>query len=116
MEERRKHKRYTLDNACILNHATTVGTIIDLSVGGLSCMCLDQGDCEEGLSTKVNIYCKKNDLTAQDIPIQVLSTGKMSGKFIENIGLRKCRAQFTQLDDASRAQLEHIINRTSDTF
>ncbi|GAB4347277.1 MAG: hypothetical protein Kow0089_24830 [Desulfobulbaceae bacterium] len=110
MEERRKHKRYRmLDSACIINHATTVGNILDISDGGFSCMCLDQGDCREGLVTKINIYCNKIDLRAEDIDIEVLSTGTFPGRFLEDLGLRKCRARFGPLDEAQRAMVKQIM-------
>ena len=116
MEERRKHKRYPLDNVCIINHSTTVGTIIDLSLGGLSCMCLDQGTCQEGLSEKIDIYCKSNDIRVEGLDMEVLDTGKLKGKFVEDIGLRKCRAKFCELDEGKVEQLANIIGQTSNPY
>lgn len=113
MDDRRKHQRFTLDAACILNHDKSVGTVIDISEGGLSCMCLDQGNCSQGLSAQVNIYCKKYDLCAEDIQLKVIGTEKVPGEFMEELGIRKCRARFHQLDKSQRAQLKNLIVTSS---
>lgn len=109
MDERRENQRFKLDQTCVIQHERTVGTIVDISVGGLSCVCLDQGDCSKGLSTQVNIYCKKNDICAEEINMKVLSTESMPGQFIENLGLRKCRAKFCGIDAPQKSQLASII-------
>ena len=109
MNERREHQRFKLDQACIIQHNKTVGTIVDISVGGLSCVCLDQGECSKGLSTQINIYCKKNDVCAEDIRMKVLSTEAMPGQFLEDLGLRRCRAKFYELDTPQKSQLTNII-------
>lgn len=109
MDERRKNQRFQLQNTCVLNHSKTVGTIIDISMGGLSCSCLDQGECSKGLSTKVNIYCRKKDIRAENITMKVLSTETVKGEFLEDLGLRRCRARFQQLDEEQARQLTEII-------
>jgi hypothetical protein len=113
MDDRRKHQRFKLDDACIINHEKTVGTIIDISVGGLSCSCLDQGICSKGLSTQVDIYCKKGDLRAEGINIKVVDTEMVLGQFMQDVGLRKCRARFRQLDEFQQTQLTGIIVKSS---
>ena len=99
-----------MDAACVLHHDELGGAIIDISMGGLSCMCLDQeGKCSQKLSVQVNIYCKKNDLCAEGIRLQVLDTEMIQGKFIEKLGTRKCRVRFYQLDKSQQLQLTSII-------
>ena len=112
MDERRKHKRFKLDAACILFHDKSGGTIIDISMGGLSCMCLDQGKCSQGLSVQIDIYCKKHDLCAEDIRLKVIGTEMVQGKFLmEKLGTRKCRARFYQLDKSQQVQVTNIITK-----
>ena len=110
MEERREHQRYKLiEQTCIIHHNKTVGTIIDISAGGLSCVCLDQGECTNGIATTINIYCKKHDTRAEAIKMKVLSTEMMPGQFLEDLGLRRCRARFCNLDTDQKSQLANII-------
>jgi len=116
MEERRKHKRYNMDNVCIINHSTTVGAVVDLSAGGLSCKCLDQGTCKEGHTTSIDIYCKSNEIRAVGIDMEILSTEKLRGQFIEDIGMRTCRARFCNLDETKKEQLANIIGQTANPF
>ena len=113
MDDRRKYQRFKLDDACIISHQKTVGTVLDISQGGLSCICIDQGECRKGVSAQVNIYCKKHDLCAEDIQMKVLDTGIMPGEFMRDLGLRKCRARFLELDEPQQAQLNNIIIKSS---
>ena len=113
MDDRREHQRFVLDAACILNHDKSVGTIIDISLGGLSCMCLDQGKCSRGLSARINIYCKKHDLCAEDLHLKVIGTETVQGEFMDKLGIRKCRARFHQLNEAQQAQVTNIITKSS---
>ncbi len=113
MDDRREHQRFILDAACILNHDKSVGTIIDISLGGLSCMCLNQGKCSLALSARINIYCKKHDLCAEDLQLKVIGTEMVPGEFMEKLGIRKCRARFSALDEAQQAQVTNIIEKTS---
>lgn len=107
--ERRKHQRHKLEGACIIQHNKSVGTIVDLSVGGLSCVCLDQGMCNKGLSTTINIFCRKHELCAEDLSMKVLNTEKMQGQFVEELGMRRCRARFNKLEESQKSQLTNII-------
>ena len=109
MDERREHPRFKLDAACILYHDKSLGTIIDLSIGGLSCMCLDQGKCNQGLSVQIDIYCKKYELCAEGIRLKVIGTEMVQGEFIEKLEMRKCRARFCQLDESQQLQLIQIV-------
>ena len=109
MDERRKHQRFKPDAACILCHDKSGGTIIDISMGGLSCMCLDQGKCSQELSVQIDIYCKKHDLCAEGIRLKVIGTEMVQGEFTEKLGMRKCRARFYQLDKSQQVQVSNII-------
>ena len=109
MEEKREHQRFKLDQTCIIHHQRTVGTILDISVGGLSCVCLDQGECSKGISTTINIYCKNSDTRAEAIKMKVLSTETVPGQFLEELGLRRCRAKFCDLDTPQVKQVTDII-------
>ena len=109
MDERREHPRFKLDASCILYNDKSVGTLVDISLGGLSCMCLDQGKCSQRLSNQVTIYCKKHDLFVEGIRLKVIGTEMLQGEFMERLGIRKCRARFHQLEESQQLQLTQII-------
>lgn len=113
MHERRKHQRFTLHDSCIINHAFIVGTITDIGMGGLACMCLDQNKCNSTFPPQVNIYCRKHNLLAEGINIKILGTKSKPGEFIPEFGIRTCRIQFKQLQKEQAAQLEDIIVKYS---
>lgn len=101
-----------MDAACVIHHDELGGTIIDIGMGGLSCMCFDQGGkCSQKPSVQINIYCKKHDLCAEGIPLQVLDTEMIKGKIIEKLGTRKCRAKFNQLNKSQQLQLTNILEK-----
>lgn len=110
MDERREHQRYRLEESCILNYNSSVGTIIDICMGGLSCKCLEQNKCGQDSSERaINIFCKKDELFAQELPIKILGSKVLPGKYVMDVKIRICRAQFKQLKDEQKARLEEII-------
>ena len=83
MEDRRKHQRFELHDSCIINHSEVVGTIVDISMGGMSCTCLDQNHCHQGFLQQVDIYCRKEGLWAEEINVRVLASEAIPGMFAE---------------------------------
>lgn len=115
MQDRRKHQRFELHDSCIIHHANIVGTIIDISMGGFACMCLDQDNCIHHVPAKIDIYCRKHDLWAQDITIRVLGSKTHLGEVIPEFGTRTCRIRFGRLNENQLAAIESIIVRHSVT-
>ncbi len=109
MDERREHNRISLRKKCLINHSGNVGEIIDLSLGGVSCWCVHGHLCTEGSSRKVDIFCKEGHLWARRLPLQVLTSESVVGKFLGGVPVRRCRARFAELRDGQRDQLENII-------
>jgi hypothetical protein len=109
MDERRKHNRINLRKQCLINHSGNVGEIIDISLGGVSCWCVHGHLCTDGSGRKVDIFCKEGRLWARGLPLHVLEAASVSGTFLGDVPVRKCRAIFTDLRDNQIAQLENII-------
>lgn len=109
MDERRKHQRINLSKRCLINHSGNVGEIIDLSLSGVSCWCVHGHLCTDANSRKVDIFCREGKLWARRLPLQVLASESVVGKFLGGVPVRKCRARFADLQDGQRDQLENII-------
>jgi hypothetical protein len=109
MDERREHERINLKKQCLINHSGNVGEIIDLSMGGVSCWCVHGHLCTDATSRKVDIFCKGGQLWARGLPLKVLISESVSGTFLGNVPVRKCRALFADLREGQREQLENII-------
>jgi len=109
MEERRKHQRFKLQNSCFINHSDVVGTIVDISMGGMSCTCLDKNRCHQKPLQQVDIYCRSEGKWVEELKVQILASDTLPGMIDEEFGVRKCRMQFVQLAQAQAGQLEELI-------
>jgi PilZ domain-containing protein len=110
MHDRRRHQRYLFEQSCFLTYAASVGTIIDISMGGISCMCLEENRCsKDSQEREIDIFCKTEKLLAQGLPIKVLDSIVVSGNFNMGLSCRKCRVQFEQLEHNQKTYLEEII-------
>ena len=110
MPDRRRHHRYLLEMNCFLTYASSVGTIIDICMGGLFCMCLEENKFGKDFPEKgADIVCEKAKLFAQGLPIKVLNSIVVPGEFAMGVKVRKCRLQFNQLKYGQNTQLEEII-------
>jgi len=115
MNERRQHKRIPLKEKCLIHHAGNVGEIINLSLGGISCWCINGDDCSTTTSRKIDIFCKERRLWARGIPLQMLSSELVSGRFLEGVPVKICRANFDNLHPEQLAEVENIILSHSQT-
>jgi len=109
MIERRQHKRIPLKEKCLIHHAGNVGEIIDLSLGGISCWCINGDNCSTTTSRKIDIYCQERRLWARGIPMRMLSSELVSGRFLEGVPVKICRSNFTDLQPEQLAEVENII-------
>lgn len=109
MKERRRYQRIPLKEKCLIHHAGNVGEIINLSMEGISCWCLNGDHCSTTTSRNIDIYCKERQLWARGLPMRVLSSELVSGKFLGEVPVKICRANFDNLRDEQRAEVENII-------
>ncbi|NTV14404.1 MAG: PilZ domain-containing protein [Desulfobulbaceae bacterium] len=109
MNERRRSQRIPLKEKCLIHHAGNVGEIIDLSLEGISCWCLNGDQCTTTTSRKVDIFCKEMRLWARGLPMRVLSSELISGRFLGDVPVKICRANFDNLPPEQRAEVENII-------
>jgi hypothetical protein len=111
MHDRRKYQRYLLDQKCFLTNAGSVGSIVDICMGGLSCMCPDENKCCMDSPEKgVGIFCKTAKLLAQNLPIKVVDSTVVPGKFDNELKFRKCHMKFNQLEHSQKNHIKEIIS------
>lgn len=115
MNERRHHQRILLKEKCLIHHTGNVGEIIDLSLGGISCWCLNGDNCSTTTSRKVDIFCKGKQLWARGLPMLVHSSELVSGRFLGGVPVKICRANFDNLHPEQLAEIENIILSHSET-
>jgi hypothetical protein len=110
MSDRRRHQRYLLKQSCYLTNVASVGTIVDICMGGLTCMCMEENKCGKDSQEKgVDIFSGKDTLLAQGLPVKVLDSIVVSGKVHKEVKFRKCHLKFEQLEQSQKTDLEEII-------
>jgi len=109
MKERRRYQRVPLKERCLIHHAGNVGEIIDLSLEGMSCWCINGDQCSTTTSRKIDIFCKEMRLWARGLPMRILSSELVSGRFLGEVPVKICRANFDALRAEQLAEVENIL-------
>ncbi len=111
MDERRKHQRFQLRGNCLISHGKLVGTVIDLSLGGMSFTCLSSysDGCNNSSCNNVEIFCTENMLKVPGLTMNIIETEKIPGEFLPNFWISKFRARFDNLREEQIALLENLI-------
>jgi hypothetical protein len=115
MAERRKHQRFHPRGNCLISHDRLVGTVIDLSLGGLSFSCLssDSTQSDNFPSGNVEIFCPETKMRVRGLAMEIIDSEKIPGEFLQNFWLRKYRARFDNLRKGQLALLENLIDTTT---
>ncbi len=110
MVERRKHKRYRLKKEAFVKHFDNLGTILDLSMGGMLCECtVNKGlspDSEEFGICYGDDRCVMNKIKIRRITEKVTESLDAEYPLLK----RKCGIQFEGLSKRQKAQLKEIIS------
>lgn len=109
MAERRTHQRFDFRDKCLIRHSAVVGSVIDLSLGGLSCSCSSADDIDSSECNKVDLFCSEKRLWVRDLPMKIVESERIPGKFLDNFSVRRCRARFDNLPQEKATQLENLI-------
>ena len=109
MYERRVYRRVNLKNGCIVAHAKRVGNIRNISKGGLFCTCFQENPCKKAIKKIIDILCCNGNLVIKDVKVRVVGTERITGKFLRNFEMKKCRMQFDDLEEDQSACIEGII-------
>jgi len=112
MAERRKHQRFHLRGNCLISHDRLVGTVIDLSLGGLSFSCLssDATESDKYSGGNFEIFCTETKMRVRGLTMEIIDSEKIPGEFLQNFWLRKYRARFDNLQKGQLALLENLID------
>ena len=107
--ERRKHKRYKVKGGFVVlrPHDTKLGTIVDISVDGLTCDYF----CEEDpsrKSTTLDIFTD-GDFRLLGLPCRTVSDFETLKTPLPSVRKRRCGVQFGELTQSQMSQLEYFI-------
>ena len=99
MEERRTTDRVKPADDCIVVHANKIGTIQDISSGGLYCTCFQDSTCEKYKHTEIDIMCGLGKLLVRGLKVEIVDSVTNAGKFLTNFEVKKCRLQFIEMEE-----------------
>lgn len=102
--ERRGHKRFKAKN-CTIAVRSKLGSIIDISMGGLSFSYIDTGEWPKDIPSLAIIF-GSDDLCLDEFPLRIISDCSLSKGMSM---MRRCGVQFGELSRKQLSQLEHFI-------
>ena len=109
MEERRAAERVEPADDCIVVHEKKVGTIKDISTGGLYCSCFQNKACTKDMSREIDILCGQGQFLVKGVKVMVVHTETIAGRFLSNFEVKKCRLQFLSMREDQCYGIETII-------
>lgn len=112
--ERRKHERFSAEDGALAvlrrswPHPTTLGQIIDISMGGLAFRCIADEERSDW-SSELSIMLTDSSFYLPRLPIEPVSdfeTAKMPSGCVKP---GRCSVQFKELTDKQGSQLKYFI-------
>jgi hypothetical protein len=115
MLERRKHKRFKVQNGAFAvlgappwPHSTKVGQIIDMSMGGLAFSYIAEQEPSNG-SFELGIFLADNSFRLRKIPFETISDLEIKKGPFNSITMRRSGVQFGELTPNQISQLKYFI-------
>jgi hypothetical protein len=109
--ERRKHKRFQVDNGAFVRvgpHSYKMGRLIDISMGGLAFHYVGSQEANESY---LAIFLTETNFYLDEVPIKTVWDLEMAGKLpSSSITVRRHGVQFVNLPDEQRSQVQFFIN------
>ena len=111
MIERRNHKRYKVEDGAIVVHPGHIGQILDISLGGLLCQCIDN-QCLLDEPQAFDIFCANDacKFKLKEVPIQMISNYVNQLSPWNTAMIRRCGVMFGDLTANQKSHLENFIN------
>lgn len=109
MEEKRIAERVKPVDDCIVVHSNKIGSIKDISSGGLYCSCFQDSTCKLGIHKEIDILCGYGKFLVKGIKVKIVESQSDAGRFLTNFEIKKCRLQFVEMADHQASGIETII-------
>ncbi len=109
MEERREFERVKPVDDCIVVHSKLIGTVWDISRGGLFCSCFQETPCGCDELKEIDILCGRGSFLVQGLKVKVVERQTRPGRFLRDFEIKKCRMQFAELREEQSDGIESIL-------
>ncbi|HBI16502.1 MAG TPA: hypothetical protein DDY20_13520 [Desulfobulbaceae bacterium] len=110
MEERRISPRVKPVGDCIVVHSQLIGNLKDISREGLYCTCIQESGCILDSHKQIDILCGEGNFLVQGLKVRIVQMETVSGKFLRNLEIKKCRLQFEDIRDEQSSGIETIVD------
>lgn len=109
MEERREAVRVKPVDECIVVHSKKIGNIKNISSTGLYCSCFQDSTCEKNIHRQIDILCGLGKFIVRGVPVKIVETETIPGRFLTNFEVKNCRLQFMEMHEDQASGIETII-------
>lgn len=109
MEERRISPRVAPVDDCIVVHEKLIGSIRNISKEGLYCSCIQESSCALNSRGEIDILCGEGRFLVQGLKIRIVNMERVTGKFLRNLEIKKCRLQFEDICAEQSTGIETIV-------
>ena len=109
MEERRISPRIAPVSDCVVVHEKLIGNIKNISKDGLYCSCIQEGSCVLDGHEEIDILCGEGGFLVQGLKVRIVNMEKVTGKFLRNLEIKKCRLQFENVCEEQSCGIETIL-------
>ena len=110
MDDRRIFDRVAPIDDCIVVHSTLIGNIKDISRGGLFCSCFQETACTNNEHKEIDILCGQGNFLVKGLKVKIINMETISGQFLKDFEIKKCRMQFKELHEEQSYGIESILS------
>ena len=110
MEERRVTERVKPADDCIVVHSKKIGNIKNISSSGLYCSCFQDSTCKSNIHKEIDILCGHGKFLVKGLKVKIVASETITGRFLSNFEVKKCRMQFVELREEQSFGIETIVD------
>lgn len=109
MKEKRTCERVVPADECIVVHSKLIGTVRNISRTGLFCSCFQESECSENDHKEIDILCGQGNFLVKGLRVKIVDSETISGKFLQDFAIKKCRMQFMDLHEEQAHAIQSIL-------
>jgi hypothetical protein len=110
MEERRISPRVAPVGDCIVVHSRLIGNLKNISRDGMYCTCIQESGCILDSHQQVDILCGEGNFLVKGLKVRIVKMETVTGKFLRNLEIKKCRLQFEDIGEEQFSGIETIVD------
>lgn len=107
ISDKRKHKRYAISDDTVVLCNATIGSVIDISEGGLAIKYFKP----KGLSEEANalVFSGEKDFLVSELPLKMVRSGEVEFSSLTNVHTQTVGVKFNNPDAIQKDQIRQFI-------